>query len=222
MSADTRFPTANPGRRALQRQPARSVAKAGTAPTTIRPPAPPSAPLPPPLAVVDRDRQHRRQRAFFAQRAAADQLLMHQGGTGQDARRHGPVDRTTELQHHRQLMRMAAWRRVAKADRSAPVRLARESALIARIRTSKAGHDVDSERTTHEPAGGGLHGAASMKDPAGSVGSRSRCSTRCGAAAGLWFGWSGAISEAERRTPSIQRHKALTVRGPRPDPRRVR
>ena len=28
---------------------------------------------------------------------------------------------------------------------------------------------------------------------------------------GVWFGWSGEISEAERRTPSIQRHKALTV-----------
>ena len=27
----------------------------------------------------------------------------------------------------------------------------------------------------------------------------------------MWFGWSGEISEAERRTPSIQRHKALTV-----------
>ena len=53
--------------------------------------------------------------------------------------------------------------------------------------------------------------AASMKDPARAGGLAVALLDALRRSGGVWFGWSGAISEAERRTPSIQRHKALTV-----------
>ena len=52
---------------------------------------------------------------------------------------------------------------------------------------------------------------ASMKDPARAGGLAVALLDALRRSGGVWFGWSGEISEAERRTPSIQRHKALTV-----------
>ena len=52
---------------------------------------------------------------------------------------------------------------------------------------------------------------ASMKDPARAGGLAVALLDALRRSGGVWFGWSGEISEAERRTPSIQRHKALTI-----------
>ena len=83
---------------------------------------------PAPLTVVDHDGQHRRQRTCFAQHPVADQLLMHQGGIGQDARRHAGIHRRLKLQHHQQPPRVAVRRRVAKAD--APQHVAEAPAQV--------------------------------------------------------------------------------------------
>ena len=52
---------------------------------------------------------------------------------------------------------------------------------------------------------------ASMKNPAQAGGLAVALLDALRRSGGVWFGWSGEISEAERHTPNVQRHKALTV-----------
>ena len=52
---------------------------------------------------------------------------------------------------------------------------------------------------------------ASMKNPAQAGGLAVALLDALRRSGGVWFGWSGEISKTERRIPSIQRHKALTV-----------
>ena len=52
---------------------------------------------------------------------------------------------------------------------------------------------------------------ASMKDPARAGGLAVALLDALRRSGGVWFGWSGEISERERRTPKLQRHSALTI-----------
>ena len=52
---------------------------------------------------------------------------------------------------------------------------------------------------------------ASMKDPARAGGLAVALLDTLRRSGGVWFGWSGEISERERRTPKLQHHSALTV-----------
>ena len=52
---------------------------------------------------------------------------------------------------------------------------------------------------------------ASLKDPARAGGLAVALLDALKRSGGVWFGWSGEISERERRTPKLQHHSALTV-----------
>ena len=52
---------------------------------------------------------------------------------------------------------------------------------------------------------------ASMRDPARAGGLAVALLDALRRSGGVWFGWSGEISERERRTPKLQHHSALTV-----------
>ena len=52
---------------------------------------------------------------------------------------------------------------------------------------------------------------ASMKNPAQAGGLAVALLDALRRSGGVWLGWSGEISEAERRTPKLQHHNALTI-----------